>query len=323
MFDASGVLPLSDAGDGSSVWGGSLLSQSDLTGTPDLSGLQQAIADAGRSSQSLLKPEWSDAFDEEGNRLFDEDSRGLAPFGSTLHSSLGLSFSVPVNRSATTDILTGQEDSQPLADFTKIAVAENSPPPPMPDAPEPLLGRFGQVAGQDNVSLELIDANGTKVEFSLEGNGTGEVRGDDGFEQIELTGTDASSRLTITTRQGTGETTIGNLHVAGDLQRIQASSIDLEGDLSVAGSLGSLVLDDVVGSQSTLSIGSSDEHPVATELRLDEVSDLTLVAESAIDKILLTRWQDTDGTTDSLTAPRLRRLEVQGNSRQGICSGQE
>jgi probable HAF family extracellular repeat protein len=97
--------------------------------------------------------------------------------------------------------------------------------------------QFGTVPGRTgNAVLTLREADGTVVTFSLTGPGLGEVIKDGTNWDLKLTGTTASSAVTITTNSaGNGRVTLNDIHVFGPLAALTAATTDLTGTLAIDG----------------------------------------------------------------------------------------
>ncbi|MEK6801410.1 MAG: putative Ig domain-containing protein [Nitrospirota bacterium] len=97
--------------------------------------------------------------------------------------------------------------------------------------------KFGAVPGRaGNTTLTLSDADGTRVTFSLSGPGTGEVIKDGSTWDVKITGTTASSVVTILTNSGgNGRVTLNDVHVFGPLSTFLAATTDLTGTLAIDG----------------------------------------------------------------------------------------
>src|SRR5262249_9511926 len=105
---------------------------------------------------------------------------------------------------------------------------------------------FGDKPGAAE-SVNVNDADGTRVTFTLTGPGHEQVVRDGNTWDVLLTGTDARSIFMIKTRGGDGQTEVDDIRVDGSLGKLRAATTDLTGDLAVRGTLGELVLDDVDG----------------------------------------------------------------------------
>ncbi|MBI4002597.1 MAG: LEPR-XLL domain-containing protein [Nitrospira defluvii] len=97
--------------------------------------------------------------------------------------------------------------------------------------------KFGNVPGRSgNTALTLRDADGTSVTFRLTGSGVGEVLRDGANWDVKVTGTTASSAVTITTNSGgNGRVMLNDVHVFGPLASLTAATTDLTGTLAIDG----------------------------------------------------------------------------------------
>ncbi len=97
--------------------------------------------------------------------------------------------------------------------------------------------QFGTVPGRTgNTTLTLREADGTVVTFRLTGPGLGEVIKDGTTWDLNVTGTTASSAVTITTNSaGSGRVTLNDIHVLGTIGTLLAATTDLTGTLAIDG----------------------------------------------------------------------------------------
>jgi hypothetical protein len=152
------------------------------------------------------------------------------------------------------------------------------------------------------------DDLGHKVVLRIAGPGTGVatfVNGNLTPDSIALTGTTASSTFTITVTGGV--THIGTVTVSGSLGHLSASKTLLEGDLAVAGTLGTVILAGANGGH-TLSVGAGSR---VTSLNVGAVADLSIVSTPAIGQLIATSWA-VNGGSDTITAPAITGLTVAG-----------
>ena len=100
--------------------------------------------------------------------------------------------------------------------------------------------KFGDLPGHHGSDkLTMRDADGTKVKFHLEGAGTGELTWDGEAWDLQVTGTNERSVLSIQTNgQGDGRVTLDDIHIAGPLAALIAPKMDLTGTLAMEDSLG-------------------------------------------------------------------------------------
>lgn len=171
------------------------------------------------------------------------------------------------------------------------------------------------------------DAAGNTVTVTLTGPGVGTVSlpalNTGNAELIALTGTDATSVMTIVTSLPAAaavrgapapQTIVGGIDVTGDLGGIAARSTELTGDLTVSGGLATLWLNEVLG-PAVIDLGAS---AVAANLRLGQVSDLSLMSAARIASLSASDWSDVDGLPDSVIAPSIGRLTVGGDHRSAL-----
>ncbi|MDH5351028.1 MAG: Ig-like domain-containing protein, partial [Betaproteobacteria bacterium] len=123
---------------------------------------------------------------------------------------------------------------------------------------------FGDLPGcEGSDTLTFRDADGTKVTLRLDGPGVGELTWDGSGWDLQLTGTDGRSELSIlTNRGGDGRFAIDDIHVAGSLDALFAPKTDLTGILAIDGRLDRGL---VIGSATDAiiavpSIGASKDH---------------------------------------------------------------
>ena len=107
---------------------------------------------------------------------------------------------------------------------------------------------FGNIPGHtSNEPLTITDADGTAVTFSLSGPGYGEVARDNGLWDLQVTGTNSTSTLTISTAGGNGRVTFDDIHVMGPLGAFTAATTDLRGTMAIDGPMTALAIGSVDG----------------------------------------------------------------------------
>jgi len=165
---------------------------------------------------------------------------------------------------------------------------------------------FGIQEDETNHTLKLADSNGNEITFKLTGGGFGEIS-DNGFDEITLTGTTEKSVLSITTKRGV-KTNVGIINADGDIKAIKARSVNLDGDILIAGGAGSITLSDVNGAR-TINIGSSESPKLAAcSLNFNQIEDLTLTSDTPIRGLKATSWQAGD-----LQAPWISTITIKGD----------
>jgi uncharacterized repeat protein (TIGR01451 family) len=165
----------------------------------------------------------------------------------------------------------------------------------------------------------ITDGDGDIVSVTLRGHGTLEVRligGNDPIGSIVLTGTDATSALTIQVKKvrgggGDGLVNIGSIISDGSLKSITGRAVNLtSGGIQLGGSLGSVMLHSMVGSAltvagpiKTVNVGTFDaSNIIATKLGSVRLGTLKNTVGSPSFGI---QAQQAGGTL-SVTNPRMR-----------------
>ena len=165
------------------------------------------------------------------------------------------------------------------------------------------------------------DADGHRVTVTLAGPGTGVVSvvgGGTADEQVTVTatGTTAASRLSIAAAGGAAATTVEGIAVTGSLAALTAPHVELAGDLSVTGTVRSVVLAGASGGH-MLSIAGTG---VVGSLKLGTVSDLTVASAEPLSLLSADTWTNLSNT-DTVTAPSIASLVVPGTFAAGLAVG--
>ncbi|MCX5673137.1 MAG: DVUA0089 family protein [Planctomycetota bacterium] len=163
------------------------------------------------------------------------------------------------------------------------------------DTPRLFAWRFGSFAGRTNVKLIVADVLHNLVTFALSGGGYGEVEGGADFTRVVFTGTGASSAA-------------GTLYAAGSLRSIGAAAVNLSGGADIAGSLGTLKLGDVTGA--AIEIGGAPASTAGVAITLDHATDVSVTSGMPITSVTANQWLETDGTVETIEAPRVGTLAV-------------
>ena len=180
-----------------------------------------------------------------------------------------------------------------------------------------LVYQFGAVPGRTG-SVKLVfqgDGGGTFT-LSLKGNGMGQVFPGADPSDLTLTGADAGSAMSVTLKGVSGHVQIGNITL-GSVKSISAGGVDLLGNLTATGTLGSLTLGDIAG-PSTITIQGAGV-PLTFTARC--VTDLVLDCASPIKAITVANWAPSIGAPDDanlIIAPSLGSLRVNGDKKTGL-----
>jgi hypothetical protein len=158
---------------------------------------------------------------------------------------------------------------------------------------------------------KYTDANGKVVTVRLLGAGSGEVSviGDDASSvEITLSQSTTNSSLLITA-VGERTTALSMLQINGSLAVLAAKQVELQGDLTITGTVQSLVLGGATGGHTLSILGTGKSGQIA----LGDVSDLTVTADEPLSSLIATDWLSTDGAPDVISAPSLNVLRTTGD----------
>ena len=169
------------------------------------------------------------------------------------------------------------------------------------------------LAASKGKPARFTDAAGRPVTFTLSGPGTATLSflsaGNADPVQVTLTGTTAATRVTVTTSGPSGTLTLGDISATGSLAAFTAPAADLVGSFAVAGTLGTLVLDNTVDGPTAVAVGGAG---VATTFRFGTLHDLSLTSAAPVRSMTAAGWTDGAAGTDALTAPSVGSLTVAG-----------
>jgi hypothetical protein len=188
---------------------------------------------------------------------------------------------------------------QELSEVNNVVVA---------DQPLNVIWQFGRVAGRNNVSLTVMDADGTPVTFSLRGEGAGSVIGGPAFTLISLTGTNNRSVLMVTTPRGT-TTTLFDITVDGSLGMILARTANLAGTIDVDGTLRMITMQDTAAGAA---INVQDGSTAVASITFNRVQDLTVNLAGGLTRFIAVEWLDTDAQQDVVNAAWVGTIMTRG-----------
>jgi hypothetical protein len=167
----------------------------------------------------------------------------------------------------------------------------------------------------------FIDEEGNTVVFSLTGPGVGSISFNPRTHELvdlELENTTRSSNLTINVSQtkgeGSGFTTIDNVHIHGSLNAFRASKVDLFGDFIAHGSLATLVMADLFGlDEHHINIGGSANS--RTDFTFGEINDLHLETNGYIGQFTAIEWLDLNDEKDEMFAGSIVAINITGQTK--------
>lgn len=164
---------------------------------------------------------------------------------------------------------------------------------------------------------EYTDSFGRKVEFELSGPGSGVVSVIGSAVGVEVTVNDTTDKSHLTVVSSPREATpLTSLQINGSLASLDAPHVELEGDLTVTGTIGDLTLAGASGSD-TLSIEGSAADGI---LHLGDVSDLSLMSSEPLAELSATTWTNLSNT-DLVSAPLIKVLKSTGDFGAALAVG--
>lgn len=111
---------------------------------------------------------------------------------------------------------------------------------------------------------QVVDGDGTTASVSLTGPGSAQLLAQAGGFQLILTGTDATSKLSLVTSGGDGRITLSGISTDSAMGDLALAKADLRGNAQFVGAVGSLTLGRV--QDSTISAPSANLAIVATDV---------------------------------------------------------
>ncbi len=188
---------------------------------------------------------------------------------------------------------------------------------------------FGNVPGHTgNTVLTFNDKDGTTVMMQLNGPGLGVLTSNADGYGVEINGTSSRSSFTIKTVMSAtvgddGRFTLNHLSVGDDAQGVISSigsitgqTTDLDGTVDISGSVGSVMLEDVVGA--SIFVIHSGILPMAS-LLFDRVHDLTIDSAEAIKRLQATEWTATNSSDNTINATTIQQLLITGDKKRNIA----
>jgi hypothetical protein len=178
--------------------------------------------------------------------------------------------------------------------------------------------RFGTIGGKKGMPLLLDDADGTHVKFSMTGAGFGELDINNGLWNLRIGATSSASAVTITTTKSKvpgddGEMDLAGLETDYPLRSVTGKTTNLTNAVvAMYNQLATLTLDDLANVTMLFVPTPGAAGPA---LVFDEVRDTVINSPAAFLKSLtLTKWVDTGGAQDKVSAPWIGSLTVKGRA---------
>lgn len=170
--------------------------------------------------------------------------------------------------------------------------------------------RFGSFSGRTNVTLTVLDPEGTSVSYAMSGGGFGDVTvTPDGFG-VTLTNSGNNSFVQVTNSGGDGQYDFVSIAINGSVGTFSAPSARLRGPLTTTTGFGNITLGDVLGPR-TITVPATSINPSFT---FNNVTNLIIDSAVGITAVTARSWSDTDMTRDIITAPYLEAFAVNGGN---------
>jgi len=184
--------------------------------------------------------------------------------------------------------------------------------------PGTVAWQFGEVGDRRNVRLILNDAQDRPVLYRLLGPGTGEIGWHGDHPCITVTGSDPRTLLTITPLTRGAEATVDTITIQGDARGIVAPKVDLDGDVSVHGAMGRLVMDDTSANRThRIEIwtdpGERTAPPALLSIALDQAYNLSVESHDlGLGAITATAWASSAGPMPHIQADSVSVIRIRG-----------
>ncbi|MEA3207066.1 MAG: hypothetical protein QOE70_123 [Chthoniobacter sp.] len=184
--------------------------------------------------------------------------------------------------------------------------------PLVPDTTITLVPAEQIVLNKQQPKLAFTDEDGTLVKVALSGEGTATIQrfkganGQGDIFDIDITGSDAKSKLTITPSKG--DTTVSGVDVLGPVNSLSMKGVQVSDHVNVTGAVSSLTLGNLVGG-ADINLGGT--VPKGAKVIVGDASgESDLTSAGPLASLQAVRW--TDG---KITAPSLGTLTIAGSKK--------
>ena len=178
-------------------------------------------------------------------------------------------------------------------------------------------------------SVAFTDAAGVVTTVSLRGAGTANLRftgtnlaqatargrttvtGEGlGLAAVAVTGSDASTAVTVGSRGGTGLVSLGGITTDGAVRSITGRRVLLTGPLTTAGATGSVTLGGVTATALTLGGAATDR---GATLSLGQATDAAVTSAAPIRSLRVAAATNTSPAAEVITAPAIQSVTSDGD----------
>jgi hypothetical protein len=194
-----------------------------------------------------------------------------------------------------------------IATSNNVAAAAN---------PAEVVWQAGPNGGHANSTIMVQDSSGVATKFAISGGGYVEILGAGDFTTLNVHDTTASSVLTITT-PGTTTTSVGDIVITGSLKILNAKNVELRGSLTITGTVGTIVLGNVMDDH-LIDLNSSNstvDPKLGLSITLAKVSGCSLDTHGIPIKSLQAISWSGAGT---ITAPYMTSLTIKGDAAHSL-----
>ncbi len=179
---------------------------------------------------------------------------------------------------------------------------------------------FGEVNGKKGVPLTITLPDGDKLTLKIDrGPGTGRVVAVDNRIVVIIDGVTTETTLRMDPGSRKQTPTINGLTINGNIKKIAAAGVNIDGDVTITGSVSSVLMENLSNSNFVVS-----GFAKSWDASFGKVKDSNITSNFIpISGLKAKRWQDTDATADRITAPWIDSITITENFAAGLSlSGQ-
>ncbi len=176
----------------------------------------------------------------------------------------------------------------------------------------PVAWQFGNIPGRPGFTTFVSTDGGKTITYSLTGAGVGTLTtAADGGINLAIADGNATTAVAIQVTGGDATGTLEAISSATRLKSFTAGAMNLSGDATFTGGLGSLMLRDATGPSALAIENSAVGTPV--NITLGRVTDLMLTSNQPIASLSVVDWRNVTDGDNSIAAPTIAKLVVTGN----------
>jgi hypothetical protein len=187
-------------------------------------------------------------------------------------------------------------------------------------------GAHGWVNGFGNVTfpgldprvvkkLSYTEADGTPVMLKLNGPGMGKVIVEGDLLNLEVTGTNVRTSLSVKTN---GDVQLNDIHIASPIGSVKFGAVQTTGFVTASGGIRSLTLGDVSGDGSLVIGAFVSNNSTPAKLKFGSVTNFSIESAQPIASLRAEKWLDTGGNDDTIVASSIGRLSIDGDFQANV-----